>query len=314
MATTKENTNIRDIYNFSCDCDNPRIVENGNSVLCINCGMELDKIYIAQGKPYYEYIDYIENKQNEIVTRYGYRTDFGNLRYDYYGKYIKFETYFRFRRLSKINRSFFNKYEHNFSVSKPLMRTYINLLKLPKIINETSWVLYKMAVTKSLIRGRSIDAFICASIYISARHYNIPLMIEELVDISDVSKNKIYSTISILVKYVLPKLNIKYRNMSPIPFIYRFGNELGLPIQIINKSIKLIREIEKIDFGFFSGKDPRGIAGGILYLISNLYNYKKTQDEIRIVSYMTNVTIRARAREIQKIIGNIILKKNESLI
>ena len=53
-------------------------------------------------------------------------------------------------------------------------------LGIPKDIKETAALIYRRAVEKNLIRGRSIESIVCASIYAACRMVNLPRTLDEI--------------------------------------------------------------------------------------------------------------------------------------
>ena len=61
-------------------------------------------------------------------------------------------------------------------------------LGIPKDIKESAALIYRKAVEKKLIRGRSIESIVCAAIYASCRMINIPRTLDEISRVSEVNK------------------------------------------------------------------------------------------------------------------------------
>jgi len=159
-------------------------------------------------------------------------------------------------------------------------------------IKETAALIYRKAVEKNLIRGRSIDAMVTASIYAACRMRTIPITIEEL------SRNTRLDKILIgrCFRLLLLNLNLKFPSFIPENYIPRFIFELKLSQEVQLKSLEIIKKAKAK--GIFNGRDPVGLAAASIYISSIIMNEKRTQKEIAEIAKITEVTIRNRSKEI----------------
>jgi transcription initiation factor TFIIIB Brf1 subunit/transcription initiation factor TFIIB len=65
-------------------------------------------------------------------------------------------------------------------------------LKLPINIREAASMLYRKAIKKRLIRGRSIEGISAAILYVTCRQYRVPRTLEEVRDISRVGQKEAF--------------------------------------------------------------------------------------------------------------------------
>ena len=68
-------------------------------------------------------------------------------------------------------------------------------LGLPRSVREDASVIYKKAVDHKLIRGRSIEGVVSASIYIACRRCNLPRTLEEIAELKFIGKPCIYDAL-----------------------------------------------------------------------------------------------------------------------
>ncbi len=146
--------------------------------------------------------------------------------------------------------------------------------------------------------GRSIEAFVCASLYASIRIHDFPRMLEELAEAALLPLRSIHRCLGLLVRNVLPMLNFKYRHINPEPLVFRFGNELNLSIVVQKGAAQLLLDASKKGLRIM-GKDPKGLAAAALYIASRGTNERKTQNQIAEVARVTEVTLRTRAKQIK---------------
>ncbi|MFX1313220.1 MAG: transcription initiation factor IIB family protein [Promethearchaeota archaeon] len=247
-----------------------------------------------------------KRKQTEPRWRdFGSRTILSPSKVDYKGNYLKAENITLFSRLSKIQNSLISGVERNFWEAKPKMRQIVSKLIIPEYIHEIAWKIYTMAAKRRLTMGRSIDGFIAASIYVAIRMHEFPKLLEEVSNAAMINRKAVVHALGLLVREILPELNIIYKPISAKQLIFKFGNELGLSMEIQKNALKLLFNSSMKGLNS-NGKDPKGLAASAIYLAAKSSGVKKTQTEIAKTAKITEVTLRTRIKEIRDKI-NLIL-------
>lgn len=106
-----------------------------------------------------------------------------------------------------------------------------------------------------------------------------------------------------IVREILPELGLDYHPISAEKLIFLFGNRLGLPEDIKIKALSLLKVTAKKGLPLI-GKDPKGLAYAMLYLVTKNTKFKKTQVEIAQAVKVTEVTIRSRLKDLKVVIDN----------
>lgn len=169
-----------------------------------------------------------------------------------------------------------------------------NPLNLPKNIQETAAVIYRKAVKKRLIRGKSIQGMIIASIYLACRRCGLVRTLEEMAQASGISKIEVGRHYRFLVK----KLDYYVPPVKAEGHITRLCNVLALhgkTEEVAHKIIKAARRIK-----LTSGRGPKGTAAAASYMASRIVGEFRTQREVAEAADITEVTIRNRYKEIMK--------------
>jgi len=181
----------------------------------------------------------------------------------------------------------------------------IELLKNDLIINPTTLkILVDIFITitlKKITMGRNMEQLFAASLLCASRINGFTILYEEIEKITKIPKKLIRKNYHLIVREVLPDLNLSPKKNSIIDYIRKFSSELGLSEECINYSIELIEHINNSGFDRRS-VDPRGIAGAVIYISSKANYERKTQSMISEVTKVTEVTLRKRIRELKKII------------
>ncbi|MFX1260022.1 MAG: transcription initiation factor IIB, partial [Promethearchaeota archaeon] len=102
-------------------------------------------------------------------------------------------------------------------------------------------------------------------------------------------------------RILIKELNLKSPSTEPIILVPRFIVELELNAEIENLTNQILETYKsKI---FTSGKDPKGIVAGAIYLACKIKNKKVTQKEIVDIVGVTEVTLRSRFRELVRLLN-----------
>ena len=182
--------------------------------------------------------------------------------------------------------------ERNLAVALSELSKVSSSLNLPKNIIETASVIYRKAIKKRLIRGRSIHNVTAAALYMSCRQCGVPRTLDEIASASTLNKKDIGRSYRFMVReldtFVPPSTSRNYAA--------RFSNKLVVSGKAEAIAIKIL-EIAK-QMKLTSGRGPTGIAAAATYIATVLMNERKTQREIAEIANVTEVTIRNRYKEL----------------
>jgi len=299
MSNYKEKSLSRLNKKEQC-CENQCVDLRNGQIICINCGMVFGTQLIRKERRAFTSDELRKRKRTQVEWRnFGPRTLLSNNYVDSNGHHIKAKNKLLFIRLSKIQRSLTSGIERNLWGAKPKMKLLVSKLNIPKYVYQTAWRIYVSAAKKKLTMGRTIDGFVTASLYAAIRVHEIPRLLEEICEMCFISRRIVIRSLGLLIKEVLPEFNLKYKPITPEQLIFRFGNELKIPIKTQKEALKLFETSFKKGLST-NGKDPKGFAASAIYMVTRSTKHRKTQTEVSEIAQITEVTLRTRVKDIKE--------------
>jgi len=185
---------------------------------------------------------------------------------------------------SKVNASS----DKNLRQALSQLSTLKDKLSLSDSVIEKASYIYRKALEKGLVRGRSISALIAAALYAACRDTETPRTLKDVADAGNIKKKDISRCYRILHK----ELDLKMPVVNPIQCIARIASKLGISEKTKRYAAKVLKIAQEHEES--AGKDPMGLAAAALYLSCVRNNEDMTQRDIAEASNVTEVTIRNR--------------------
>jgi len=167
-------------------------------------------------------------------------------------------------------------------------------LAISSITLEKAAYIYRKALEKKLVRGRSISAMIAASLYAACRDTEIPRTLKDVTEASNVKRKDISRCYRILHQ----ELELKMPVVDSVQCIAKISSKLKITEKIKRHAIKIIKEVQQQNES--AGKDPMGLAASALYLSCVKNGVSVTQRDIAESAGVTEVTIRNRYKGIKE--------------
>jgi len=161
-------------------------------------------------------------------------------------------------------------------------------LTLSANILEKAAYLYRKALEKKLVRGRSISAMIAASLYAACRDTETPRTLRDIAGAANVKRKEI----SRCYRLMLRELELKMPVVNSIQCIARISSKLEITEKTKRYAVKVLKEVQEREES--SGKDPMGLAATALYLSCVQNGVSITQRNLAEAAGVTEVTIRNR--------------------
>ncbi|HUU48129.1 MAG TPA: TFIIB-type zinc ribbon-containing protein [Nitrosopumilaceae archaeon] len=169
-------------------------------------------------------------------------------------------------------------------------------LALTDAVIEKAAYIYRKAMEKKLVRGRSIQGLVAACLYASCRNTETPRTLDDIAKGINIRRKDVARCYRLIYR----ELELKMPVVDPVKGVSRIASIAKLTEKSKRKAI-VILERAKI-LGIVAGKDPMGIAAAALYLACISTGEVKSQKDISIASGVTEVTIRNRCAGLRKMI------------
>lgn len=280
-------------------------IYNGENT-CTNCGCVLNDVTGIIERSRYGYTNHRSETYRPDTRSHGSGRrpsiyDFGLSTYingnkDANGTTLSRETAVEMKRLqrqdnrTKVDASALR----NLTVAMSELDRMVSALNLSIAVKEDAALIYRQALKKDLVRGRSIDAFVAASLYASCRVKKVP---RPLKDVCETSK-RTYKEVSMTYRLLLRELKIRAPIDNPIMYVPSLAASIGLNMSLERAAVDILKKAKKQRV--LAGKDPRGVAAAALYLASKLAGEQIIQSTIAKAADTTEVTLRNRYRSLKK--------------
>jgi len=197
-------------------------------------------------------------------------------------------------------RTWDNRSQVNKTYSRNLRQAFGELSRLKDKVSVSANVLekaayiYRKAMEKELIRGRSISAMVAASLYAACRDTETPRTLKEIGYAANVKRNDISRCYRLLYN----ELELEMPVIDPIQCIARISSKLKIPEKTKRYAAKVLKEAQERKES--SGKDPMGLAASALYISCVKNGVSISQRHIAEAAGITEVTIRNRCKGLKQ--------------
>ncbi len=287
-------------------CQSSKLVEDMKTgeVICANCGLVVKEKEYSLTRDWRAY-SFEEEKtrsrngyalSNKIYDK-GLSTTFQS-GCDFKGKRLDSETQNMMLRLrkqdqrAKVNES----WQRNLKIALSELSRICNELHLPDHVHERAAHIYRQILKEDLVRGRSIDGFVSASVYAACREKRIPRSIGDIASVSLLTEHEIKYHYRLLLR----EMNFKPPIDNPLKFLSSLTSKLKLNGNVEEYSLNLLNKAQEKKL--VVGKNPKGVAAAVLYLACRELGVRITQAEVARVAETSEVTMRKRFIEYEPLI------------
>lgn len=291
---------------FCCpECESKDIIKDkSGTLICSECGLVIDDLCLD-----------ISHPENRFYTREDYRKKArtGQPITDLTPNMVFLTTFNKNEtKKPKFNRMFRWNNQVRWSERAKLLgvseiKRIGNKLGIPRTAQADSLNMFKKLADRRLLKGRSIHGMVSACLYIQCKNHKVPILGKDIINFS---KKLDRSKLTLFTRIIVDKLNTVLPPTDPATYISRFSDELDLDLKAEDLIKKILSKLQQIPM-YMAGKDPFGVLAGVFYFVSKVLGHNKTQNQIKEVMDVTEVTIRSRYQEIVEFIKSTYSKKRK---
>jgi transcription initiation factor TFIIB len=281
------------------ECTSKNLVHDNDTgeTICGDCGLVLFERLFDKGPEWRAFTLQEKASRSRVgsptsmsIHDKGLSTAISQIDRDAYGRKLPISTRLQMWRLRKwqIRSRVHSSIDRNLAQAMSELDRISGAVYIPHQIKEKAALIYRKALDKGLVRGRSINSIMAAAVYASCRQSGTPRTLRDITEASLVDKKDVARCYRLL----LQELQVKMPISDPLTYISKIAEKTGISGKTQGKAIAILREARKKRF--VAGKDPMGLAAATLYIASLQNNEKITQKDIAEAAGVTEVTVRNR--------------------
>lgn len=285
-------------------CNNDTVIFDmvSSEFVCSSCGcVANDKFFNNEHSSGYstqsEYSDRSRTGMPESLAIHhkGLSTLIGMGDTDARGKALEPEQRMKMQRLRTWN----NRSQLNDSISRNLekalkfLNNFGDKLYLSQAVLESAAYIYRKAAIKKLAKGRSTLGLVGAALYAACRETATPKTISDVAAVCNLSSKDVMSH----YKLILRELSLQMPVLHGPDYVTLLANRLNLSEKIKREALKIYFQVQQNRISI--GKNPRALAGAVIYLASQNCNEFLRQVEICQIADISTVSLRKRCKEIK---------------
>lgn len=188
------------------------------------------------------------------------------------------------------------------------IRAFIQRLGLsPRLMKLAVEYFLELLKIKRKIPRTSIKYYASAILYVTARENNEPISLKKVLRTLNLDHYQFSKTLKIISKI----LKIQPKPIDPYTFLQQVLRDLRVSDSDMLQECKMLLEEGK-KHGLLSGRDIRGVIGGIIYVVAKALGRHITQKDLAKICGVTEVTIRNRFLEFAKLYEELTGRKVET--
>jgi transcription initiation factor TFIIB len=169
-------------------------------------------------------------------------------------------------------------------------------LAISDAVIEKAAYIYRKALDKGLVRGRSISALMASALYAACRDTATPRNLKDIEIAANIKRKDIARCYRLLVK----ELDLKMPVTDSVQCVARIASKIGIEEKAKRYAIQVLKSAQEKEVS--AGKDPMGLAAAALYLACVKTGEDKTQRDIAEAANVTEVTIRNRYKGLKELL------------
>ncbi|MBA7679430.1 hypothetical protein ES703_87722 [subsurface metagenome] len=287
------------------ECGGRKIIQDSGlgETICEGCGLVIAEPTINTGPEWRAFSQKEKNSRPRVGLPLsftfhdrGLSTTIGPIYRDALGKRIPQDTKYKMLRLKKWNTRAMKTASEDRNLYHALseLQKISEKMHIPSIVQERTAFIYRKALKKGIIRGRSISSMILASLYVACRMTQTIRTLDEIASHSTLEKKDIARCYRTLLR----ELNLRMSAPKAQLMVPKIASKIEVGEETQRKAIEILREAERLKIT--GGKDPMGMAAAALYITCMMNGETRTQKMLAEAAGVTEVTIRNRYKELKR--------------
>jgi transcription initiation factor TFIIB len=298
----KANEKDNATYCNQCKSDNVIFDMVSSEFVCSSCGcVASDKFYNnAHSNDYSSQSGYNDRSrmgmpESLAIHHKGLSTLIGIGDTDARGRALEPAQRMKMQRLRTWN----NRSQLNDSISRNLekalkfLNNFGDKLYLSQAVMESAAYIYRKAAIKKLAKGRSTLGLVGAALYAACRETATPKTVSDVATVCNLSSKDVMSH----YKLILRELSLQMPVLHGPDYVTLIANRLNLSEKTKREALKIYSQVQQNRISI--GKNPRALAGAVIYLAAQNCNEFLRQVEICQVADISTVSLRKRCKEIK---------------
>jgi len=177
------------------------------------------------------------------------------------------------------------------------LRRLSEKLSISEAVTERAAYIYRKALERNLVRGRSITAILAASLYAACRDREVPRTLKDVAAASNVKKKDLARSYRMLVN----EMDLKMPVVDPAKCVTKIASRAKVSEKTQRRALQILLKAGQARIS--AGKDPMGLAASAIYVACTLEGESISQREVAKASGVTEVTIRNRYKGLKSALG-----------
>ena len=271
--------------------------------ICKGCGLVIHDEMMDRGPEWRAFTKEEKESRSRVGVPASYSfddkglsTSIGRIDRDFMGRKLPISTRIKMWRLKKwqYRSRVHSSIQRNLSQAMMELDRLSDKVSVPRPVKERAAVIYRRALDKGLVQGRSIAGVVAASLYAACRITGMPRRLREISGASLVG----WKDVARCYRLILRELNIQMPLVDPAGFLSKIADRAGVSGETRGLAVRVLQEAKERHA--LAGKDPIGLAAAALYIACMESGERKTQKHLANAAGVSEVTLRNRYRTLKR--------------
>ena len=287
------------------ECASKNLVHDYDTgeTICGDCGLVLYEQMLDKGPEWRAFTQQEKASRSRVgmPTSYsihdkGLSTTISQVDRDAFGRKLPQSTRLQMWRLRKwqIRSRVHSSIDRNLSQAMSELERLSGKVSISPSLKEKAALIYRKALEKGLVRGRSINAITSAALYAACRESGTPRTLRDIAEASLVDRKDVARCYRLL----LQELRFAMPVADSLTYVSKIAEKNRISGRTQGAAIAILADAKRKRFA--AGKDPMGLAAAALYIACLQNNEKITQKDIADASGVTEVTVRNRYKALTR--------------